>query len=85
MLSRPRVSTFVAIVLGVLLGYAAASGRFTGRESSPAPAEPVASNPVVDNSGICSADDCGCFDEPGRATVLTMTTTDTKSAKEKGP
>ena len=80
MLSRCGVSTLVAIVLGVLLGYAAASGRFTGHESSPAPAETVASNPVVDNSGICSADDCGCFDEAGRATVLTMTSTDTKSA-----
>jgi arylsulfatase A-like enzyme len=80
MLSRSRISTVVAIVLGILLGYAAASGKFTGRESSPAPAEAVAANPVVDNSGICSADDCGCFDEPGRATVLTMTSTDAKSA-----
>ena len=80
MLSRSRVSTVVAMVLGVLLGYAAASGRFTGHDSSPAPAELVAVNPLVDNSGICSADDCGCFDEPGRATVLTMTSSDSKPA-----
>jgi arylsulfatase A-like enzyme len=81
MLSRSRVSTIVAILLGILLGYAAASGKFSARESSPAPAEAVAVNPVIDNSGICSADDCGCFDEPGRATVLTMTSTDVKSGE----
>ncbi len=85
MLSRSRVLTCIAIGLGVLLGYAAASGTLTRHDSSLAPAEAIVSTPFVDNSGICSADDCGCFDEAGRATVLTMTTTDTKSAEAKRP
>jgi len=66
-----RFSTVIAITVGLLLGYAAASGMLARHEAVPASAEVIASAPFVDTSGICSADDCGCFDEPGRATMLT--------------
>jgi hypothetical protein len=73
---RPfRISTLVAISLGLSLGFGAALCRPTRQPEKPSEIDAAATAPIqfVDNSGICCPDDVGCFDEAGRAMLLTGT------------
>jgi len=73
---RPfRISTLVAISLGLSLGFGAALFRPMRKPEKPSEIDAAARAPIqfVDNSGICCPDDVGCFNEAGRAMLLTGT------------
>ena len=61
--------------MGLSLGFGAALFRPMRQPEKPSEIDAAARPPIqfVDNSGICCPDEIGCFNEAGRAMLLTGT------------
>jgi hypothetical protein len=67
-----KLQVVVAVVLGAAIG-AALAGQLSANNSCSSDEREGATG-LVDTSGVCASDYCGCFEDLSRSRVLTCVT-----------